>query len=296
VKNPIVAKWSERIEHALKEYFSKKDPSCEPLDRAMAYSVLAGGKRIRPLLTFMVYKSINEKNNPTDIIEMTLAIELLHTYSLIHDDLPSMDDDDLRRGKPTNHMVFGEAIAILAGDALHSEAFEILIKTGPKQITAEKRICILGEFCDAIGHRGMVAGQVMDLGAEDQEIDIDHLQLLHRRKTGALIRFSARLGAHLADATESQFSAITAYSEELGLLFQVVDDLLDREASVEELGKTPGKDMEQGKSTFPKLIGMEESRCLADQLYQKAILHIQNSNLNTHLLEELALFVRERAY
>ncbi len=291
MKNPVITQWGQAVERQLQQYFPAA-PS--QLEEAMAYSVCAGGKRIRPLLAMMTYHGVLPEGDPLKIVDFVIAVEMLHTYSLIHDDLPAMDDDQLRRGKPTNHVVYGEAMAILAGDALQSEAFQILSDKG--RVQPEIRLKIISEFCHAVGRHGMVGGQSLDLLADKKTVKLPYLKRLHQQKTGALIRFSARMGALLAEADHEQLDAITGYSEKLGLLFQVVDDLLDRVSTPEELGKTPGKDEAQHKATFPLLLGMVETRKLADKLLQEALELLRHARLECGLLEELAVFIRNRTY
>jgi geranylgeranyl diphosphate synthase type II len=284
--------WLPEIERrltALCHGFGRHD---HRLEEAMAYSVLAGGKRIRPILSLLTCQTLG--GTPEELLDLSLAAELLHAYSLIHDDLPAMDNDDLRRGKPTNHKVFGEATAILAGDALHSEAFEILATAGPSWVTPLQRQALITTFCQCIGRHGMVGGQAMDLFFEGRAIDLTTLQELHRRKTGALIRFSVLLSAQLADVTPDLLNALTDYSEHLGLLFQVVDDLLDITATPEELGKTPGKDEAVAKATFPRLLGEQKTMAYADHLLECCHLDLRVLAGEDSGLAEMASFVRFR--
>ena len=284
----------DRVDDALLEYFRDKDHTCHPLDRAMEYSVLAGGKRMRPLLVLATCQELG--GSLEDALPFSIALAFLHTYSLIHDDLPMMDNDDLRRGKPTNHKVFGEANAILAGDALHTEAFKVLAHAPHPNLTDAARIKIIEEFANACGRRGMVAGQVMDMEGSRRDLDLATLQLLHERKTGALILFSVRLGAYLAGANEAQMKAVTKFGRALGLLFQVVDDLLDIEGDAAQLGKTAGKDLDQNKATFPKLLGVVEARNFADGLLSDALEALTLCAPKEKLLETLAMFVRNREH
>jgi geranylgeranyl diphosphate synthase type II len=294
MKSPEIPRWTGLIETELKRYFEKKDSTCSPLYDAMEYSLIAGGKRIRPLLVMMACHAAG--GDPLNFIDLTIAVEMLHTYSLIHDDLPAMDDDDFRRGRQTNHKVFGEATAILAGDAMHSEAFEIILSKGGNRVSPEIHVALALDFCDSIGKNGMVAGQMMDLQAEKKEVSLEQLTLLHRRKTGALIRFCARMGGMLAQAPDSAMQSLTHYAETLGLLFQVVDDLLDRTTTREKFGKTPGKDLIQEKATFPKLLGEAETILMADRLLAQCHEILHHSRLETRLLRELTDFVRTRDY
>jgi len=293
IENEQFQTWIDRVDTELVRYFSEKDLTCNPLDRAMEYTLLAGGKRLRPLLTLVVVDAFG--GNTEEAIPFTLASELLHTYSLIHDDLPCMDDDDMRRGKPTNHTVFGEAYAILAGDALQSEAFQILVTSQHPILSPDRRLEILKELCLAIGRRGMVAGQVMDLSSEGQAYDLDHLQLLHSRKTGGLFRFCLRLGGHLTQLDDEAMEKLTAYADAIGLLFQVVDDVLDEEGTSENLGKTPGKDKEAAKATFPHLMGLDGAHSFADNLLEQAEQALAGFEKKAvKNLSEIARYIRHR--
>ncbi|CAM2067802.1 Polyprenyl synthetase family protein [Sulfidibacter corallicola] len=294
IDNEQLQHWIDRVDTELVRYFANKDMTCNPLDRAMEYTLLAGGKRLRPLLSMVVCAAYDK--DPEAAIPFALASEFLHTYSLIHDDLPCMDDDDMRRGKPTNHVVFGEANAILAGDALHCEAFQLLVSSTYPGFTAETRQTVILELCEAVGRRGMVAGQVMDLAQEGQDYDLERLKLMHRRKTGALLRFCVRLGGHLAGVREPELAALTRYAEALGLMFQVVDDLLDEESSSDTLGKTAGKDAGQDKATFPKLLGSEKAHAFADGLLEEALAALKDLEVDAELLAEIAQYVRHRDY
>ena len=286
--------WIDRIDTELVRYFSKKDLSANPLDRAMEYTVLAGGKRLRPLLTLIACEAFG--GSAEAALPLSLASELLHAYSLIHDDLPCMDDDAMRRGKPTNHIIFGEANAILAGDALQTEAFAILATASYPELSAEKRVAIIAEFAEAVGRKGMIAGQVMDLEHEGKTVALEQLLSLHRRKTGSLLRFAVRLGGHLAGADPSAMNGLTTYAESIGLLFQVVDDLLDTESTSETLGKTAGKDQDNNKATFPKLLGAGPAHEYADKLVQEAIDALNELPTKTQRLANIARYIREREY
>ena len=284
--------WIDRIDTELVRYFARKDMSCNPLDRAMEYTLLAGGKRLRPLLTMVVCDELGGDGQAA--LPLALASELLHTYSLIHDDLPCMDDDDMRRGKPANHITFGEANAILAADALQAEAFTILATAAYPDLEDSVRVAVIAEFARAVGRGGMVAGQVMDLAEEGKAVSLERLESIHRRKTGALLRFCIRLGAHLAGADERTLESLTHYADHLGLLFQVVDDLLDTESSSEALGKTAGKDAHQDKATYPKLLGAQQAHAYADELLGKAHEALASLSLKGDRLGKLVEYVRRR--
>lgn len=283
----------DRVDTELVRYFADKDLTCNPLDRAMEYTLLAGGKRLRPLLTLVVCDAFG--SDVEAALPFAMVSEIMHTYSLIHDDLPSMDNDDMRRGKPTNHIVFGEANAILAGDALQSEAFLLLAESPHPALSPQRRIEIIAELCHAIGRRGMVAGQVMDLSLEGKEIDLEHLKLLHQRKTGGLFRYCIRLGGHLANLNSEVMADLTEYATALGLLFQVVDDLLDEEGDSVSLGKTAGKDREADKATFPKVMGARAAHEFADNLLIQAEGALANfkGDAKKHL-REIVRFIRNR--
>ena len=250
---------------------------------AMRYSCFAGGKRLRPFLVlasadlFKVSRSNSER--------VAAAVEMVHTYSLIHDDLPAMDDDDLRRGKPTCHKKFDEATAILAGDGLLTLAFEILAEDKTHQ-SADVRAELILEMAKAIGVQGMVGGQMLDLVAEDHELDMPEITRLQRMKTGALINYSCMAGAVLGKANEGQRHMLSAYAHDLGLAFQIVDDLLDVEGTAEEMGKAVNKDEDAGKATFVSLLGVERAREQADILTDQAIKHLEIFGEKSNLLKD----------
>ena len=232
---------------------------------AMRYSLLAGGKRLRPLLTLAACKLVG--GDFTDALPAAVAVEMVHTYSLIHDDLPAMDDDDLRRGRPTSHRQFDEATAILAGDALLTEAFAQL-----RGLPPGTRGDCMGLLAEAAGPRGMVGGQMDDMLAETQPgTSVDQLEAIHARKTGALITASLAMGSRCGDAGEPEMTAITRYGQRLGLLFQLTDDLLDATGDAAAMGKAAGKDAGRGKATFPGLIGLAETRRAAERLATEAV-------------------------
>lgn len=293
IDNPVLEDWIDDIDTALVRYFADKDLSCHPLDRAMEYTVLAGGKRLRPLLTMVTCAEYG--GDGAAAMPLALASELLHTYSLIHDDLPCMDDDEMRRGKPSNHVTFGEANAVLAADALQAEAFLILARDAYPGLRAETRAAVIAEFAEAVGRRGMVAGQVMDLADEGRGVDQERLTQLHHRKTGALLRFCIRLGGHLAAVDDEAMGHLTRYAEAVGLLFQVVDDLLDGETGA-ALGKTAGKDAASGKATFVRLMGEADAKVYADTLLQEALTALAADGKEGGLLAEIARFVRDRRH
>jgi geranylgeranyl diphosphate synthase type II len=254
-----------RVEAALADSLGPERP--ESLREAMRYSLLAGGKRLRPILCLAACElagSDSELAMPTGI-----ALEMIHTMSLIHDDLPAMDNDDLRRGRPTNHKVYGEAKAILAGDALLTRAFEMVALRSPG-VPAERLLAVVGELSLAAGAPGLVGGQVVDLECEGKDVDLDTLEYIHLHKTGALLRACVLSGALVGGASEALQAALVSYARGIGLAFQIIDDILDVTASSEVLGKTAGKDLTADKTTYPKLLGLEQSRLRAASLVAEA--------------------------
>jgi geranylgeranyl pyrophosphate synthase len=267
----------------------------EPRDlvRAMRYAVLGGGKRLRPLLVYAAGGALGASPDMLDV--PACAVELIHAYSLVHDDLPSMDDDDLRRGRPTCHIAFGEATAILAGDALQALAFEILASQTPRTIGAETRLEMLRILGAACGAQGMAGGQAIDLGAVGKNLDLPTLESMHAHKTGALIRASVRLGALSAGCADPEMlDALERYGHAVGLAFQVRDDILDVEGETQALGKTAGKDAASAKPTFPSVIGMEASREHLRELVDEALTALQPLGARAAPLAELARYVAER--
>lgn len=251
-----------RIDAALDRWVPTEDTPPATIHRAMRYSLFAGGKRIRPILCMAAAETVSD--DPAGIEDAACSLELIHTYSLIHDDLPALDNDDLRRGRPTSHKVFGEAMAILAGDSLLTLAFQVLAQTG--HVDAERRSRLSLELATASGTvGGMIAGQVHDLEGEGKPAAADILDQIHRAKTGALLRASLRMGAIFAGASNEQLAALSCYGEHAGLAFQIVDDILDVEQPSEKLGKTAGKDAAQNKITFPAVYGLERSRAMAEE-------------------------------
>ncbi|HVQ39194.1 MAG TPA: farnesyl diphosphate synthase [Pyrinomonadaceae bacterium] len=258
---------------------------------AIRWCVFAGGKRLRPLLTLAVGQAFGAANN--ELLATACALEMIHTYSLIHDDLPSMDDDDLRRGRATCHIRFGEAIAILAGDALQTLAFKTIAED--EQLSAVKRMQLVREIARASGTpEGMVAGQAHDLEAESREVSAQELEQIHRLKTGALIIAAARSGAIIADASEGELAAVSNYAAHLGLLFQITDDLLDITATAETLGKTPGKDLRSEKATYPALLGIDATRTHLVQTHRAACAALDGLTQPTELLRTIADFILAR--
>ncbi len=258
---------------------------------AIRWSVFAGGKRFRPALLLAVGETFGAPRG--SLIATACALEMIHTYSLVHDDLPSMDDDDLRRGRPTCHVRFGEATAILAGDALLTLAFKTVAED--EKLPAAKRVLLISEIAGAAGTpEGMVAGQAYDLEAEARTVAAEELEKIHRLKTGALITVAARCGAIIADASPAELTAVTEYASQLGLLFQITDDLLDVTATAEAIGKTPGKDARSRKATYPALHGIEATRNYLASTHAAARKPLSNIEPSTDLLRAIADFILQR--
>jgi geranylgeranyl diphosphate synthase type II len=262
------------------------------IHQAMRYSIFAGGKRIRPTLTLAACQAV--KKEKALVLDSGCAMELIHTYSLIHDDLPAMDDDDFRRGKPTSHKKFGEAIAILAGDALLTMGFQILSYALLKSNINNKGLEIIYEVAQAIGSKGLIGGQVMDLLSEGKQIDLDTISYIHKSKTASLIAICVKIGGLLGNAQEDELERLNKYGEKIGLAFQIVDDILDIEGSSDELGKTAGKDQKSLKATFPGVIGLAESKQKASELIHSAINYVEPLGDSALPLIEIALFILRR--
>lgn len=263
----------------------------EAIHRAMRYSLFAGGKRIRPILCLEAARAVS--GEAPGVERAACALELIHTYSLIHDDLPALDNDDLRRGRPTCHKVFGEAMAILTGDALLTLAFQVLCGPGP--IPPERRAPLADELSAASGTAGgMIGGQVFDLEGERKQPTAELLDRIHRAKTGALLTASVRMGAICAGANDEQMEALTCYGRHIGLAFQVVDDILDVEQSSEQLGKTAGKDAAQKKITFPSVYGLEASHRMAEQECALAVQALEMFGARAARLSEIAEMIVRR--
>jgi geranylgeranyl diphosphate synthase type II len=282
------------VDSFLKAYFEKPlDSVPRLLAESMSYSLLAGGKRIRPILAMASYEACGGKAE--DILECASAIEVIHTYSLIHDDLPAMDNDDLRRGRLTNHKVYGEALAILTGDGLLTEAFLIILNAREK-FRSESVLDAIQELAIASGVRGMVGGQVQDVLSEDSEPESETLHYIHEHKTGALIKASVRLGGLLYGAGDEIMKALGDYGENLGLAFQIVDDILDVKGDEAVLGKPVGSDEEKNKMTYPALYGIDLSRQKAEELVEKALMVIEPLREKAQPLREIARYIIERQY
>ena len=278
------------VDAALDRFLPPETERPETLHKAMRYSVFAGGKRLRPILVMAGAEAVG--GSAEQVMPTACAMELIHTYSLVHDDLPAMDNDDFRRGVPTNHKVFGEATAILAGDALLTLAFR-LVADNLRQ-TSTGALDVVADIADAAGHGGMVAGQVADLEAEGRQVGADTVEYIHAHKTGALIRTSLRVGARLCGATAEQVRALSLAGADLGLAFQIVDDILDVVASSEELGKTAGKDQIQQKATYPAIYGIEASRARARDLIDEADAALDALGPRAEPIRALGRFILER--
>lgn len=287
-----VAVQKPRIDRVLERLLPAGEGGARTVAEAMRYAVMGGGKRLRSIVALAAYEACGGADEA--FLEPAAALEMIHTYSLIHDDLPAMDDDDLRRGRPTCHRVFGEAQAILAGDALLTLAFEILGSRPEGNRHASRRAEAVVVAARCAGISGMVGGQAADLEAQSRAIPPDDLRWIHLHKTGALFSASSELGALHAGAATEQRAAMAAYGEALGLAFQIVDDVLDRTGSDESLGKTPGKDLQSGKSTYPALFGLDESRRQARLLSERAQDTLRPTGLGTETLEALAEFAVTR--
>lgn len=259
---------------------------------AMLYSLEAGGKRIRPLLIFATLEAFGVK--PVYGMKAACAIEMIHTYSLIHDDLPCMDDDDLRRGKPTNHKVFGEATAVLAGDALLTYSFEVIGQTPDEFVSAEKKVKLMIEMAKAAGAEGMVGGQIADMLGEEKDLSLEELEYIHVHKTGKILGFCVLAGAIIAEANASELLSLSSFAYHLGLAFQIRDDILDLEGNVDIIGKPVGSDTANHKSTYPLLLSMDGAKnALAGHIHE-AKQYLMKTNLNTDILLEITDLVAAR--
>ena len=309
---PLEEYWRARraeVEAALVKYLDRSSAVPAVVADAMRYSLMAGGKRLRPLLTLAAADAIADGDTVrasearARALPAACAIEMIHTYSLIHDDLPAMDDDTLRRGRPTLHVVAGEGMAILAGDGLHAEAFGLLARepVSSDATTDARKLRVISVIAEAVGPAGMVGGQAIDLQAvrpgsphSAEPLDAVGLEAMHARKTGALIRASAVCGAIMAGSDETRLAAIDRFAAEIGLAFQIVDDILDVEEQSESLGKTAGKDAAAGKPTYPALFGIAQSRAMASSCLGRAATALAEVDLNETQLAEIARWIVER--
>lgn len=281
------------VEQALAHYMLTEEGHLADHIKAMRFSLFAGGKRIRPILALAAAEALHAETKP--LLPVACALECIHTYSLIHDDLPAMDNDDLRRGKPTCHVVFGEAAAILAGDGLLSFAFELLTHPDARQsISPDDQLRMIRLIAHAIGPVGMVGGQSLDLAAEGQTIPFEQLRLIHGYKTGALITASVQAGAIFGRGDEKQFAALSRYGVQIGLAFQIVDDLLDVEGSTEDLGKTAGADAQRNKATYPAFFGVAKTKIMAKEAVDEAVAALEVFDARAEPLRALARYIYQR--
>ena len=282
------------IEDLLNDYMPKVEGYQKPIFDSMNYSLKAGGKRLRPILTLEACKLVG--GNEKDAYPFAVAIEMIHTYSLIHDDLPALDNDDLRRGRKTNHKVYGEAMAILAGDGLLNYAYEIMLRESLSKGEPEKYLKAINEIAKASGIYGMIGGQVVDIESEGKSIDMEKLDFIHMNKTAAIIIGCMRAGAIIGGASEEELENVTKYAKNIGLSFQIVDDILDIVGDEAKLGKKVGSDIDNEKSTYPSLIGLEKSKETANKLIAEAKMSIDYINKDSEFLNNLADYIVDREY
>ncbi len=285
----------KQVDAALDNFLPEEKGTLAEHIKAMRYSLFAGGKRVRPILCLAAAEAVQDYDNefPNALMLTACALECIHTYSLIHDDLPAMDDDELRRSKPTNHMVFGEAGAILAGDSLLTCAFELLSRE-KLEASATDRLKVISLISNAVGPEGMVGGQFLDLTHEGKKVGYDMLREIHSRKTGALITASVQTGGVLGKCTAEQFQALTRYGTRIGLAFQIVDDLLNVEGTREQLGKAAGSDAARNKATYPSLFGLDETRKKAQEAIDEALAALEGFDERAAMLRELARYIVTR--
>ena len=291
----------EIVDEALERYFPSPlagEPAfVATLQEAMRYSLFSGGKRIRPILSIAAFEAVGGEGDR--ILPFACALEMIHTYSLIHDDLPAIDNDDYRRGRPTCHKVFGEAIGILAGDALLTEAFRLMSDPSRQEdfsVNEGLILRVINEVAYAAGISGMVGGQVVDVESEGREVDPSTVQYIHTHKTGAMILVSVRVGAKIGGATEKVLAAMTSYGEKIGLTFQIADDLLNIEGDAAVLGKSIGSDRSKGKATYPSVLGLTESKKRARELTESALDALTPFGREADSLREIARFIISRGY
>jgi geranylgeranyl diphosphate synthase type II len=281
------------VNRTLEAYLPQVRGPAFRVTQAMHYSLFVGGKRLRPILCLAAAEAVG--GDPGEALPVACALEMIHTYSLIHDDLPAMDDDDLRRGQPTCHKQFDEATAILAGDGLLTEAFHTMAAAAPKY---EGREAVLLEVirlvADAAGYQGMVGGQMLDLLAEGRQVTLKELETIHRHKTGALLTAAVRAGALMGGGSRAEVTSLTGYGEKFGLAFQITDDLLDVEGEAAEMGKTPGMDAKRCKATYPAVLGLEATRRWAQNLVAEAIAALESFQRRAEPLRELARYLLVR--
>ena len=280
------------VNNALDEYMIISDePGCN-IYKAMRYSLMAGGKRLRPVLALAVCELL--EGDKSEVLPYACAIEMIHTYSHIHDDLPAMDNDDYRRGLPTNHKVFGDAMAILAGDALLNKAFEVMISNTVNSGNMEAKLKAMSLIAESSGSEGMIRGQVIDLESEGILVEKETLECMHRCKTGALIKAPVLAGALICGATDKVYEQLCEYAESIGLAFQIKDDIMDVKGSLEQMGKAAGSDAASNKTTYVTLYGIEKAEVLLDTVIRSALTSLEIFGGKAEFLKELALYIRDR--
>jgi len=281
------------VDAALDRYLPPETELPASLHSAMRYSIFAGGKRIRPVLLLAACDAVG--GSIETAMPAACAMEMIHTYSLIHDDLPAMDDDDLRRGRPTNHKIYGDAVAILAGDALLTEAFVLMSKPAHNAVDPSSMLMIIQEIARCAGSHGMVGGQVVDMESEGKsDIDLATVQYIHTHKTGALMKASVKAGALAGGANPEQLQALTRYGEAIGLAFQIADDILDIEGTTEEIGKDAGSDQARGKATYPAVMGIGDAKRRAAELVEMALESLEGFDTTADPLREIARYIIAR--
>lgn len=281
------------VNEALKEIFPPATAPSGDIVKAMNYSLFAGGKRLRPILCMAGAEAVG--GNGRSVLPVACALELIHTYSLIHDDLPVMDDDDMRRGKPTSHKVFGEALAVLAGDGLLTEAFRTMTLTDTLgRVDPRALLRVVALISEAVGYQGMVGGQVVDIQSEGKDVNYPLVEFIHAHKTGALITASVSSGAILGGGEETQISALTEYGRKIGLAFQISDDILDIEGDSLEMGKSLGGDVEKEKITYPSVIGLDRSKAIEREMVDQALEALKGFDHRAEPLRRIAAYIIER--
>lgn len=281
------------IDRALEAYFPAPEGPASSVIEAMRYSLFAGGKRLRPILCMAGAAAVGGEE--MDVLPVAIALELIHTYSLIHDDLPALDNDDTRRGKPTNHKVFGEAIALLAGDGLLTESFALMTRQEvTERFAPDVMVRVIGIISRAAGYQGMVGGQVVDIESEGKRVALPVVEFIHTRKTGALIEASVTCGAMLGRGSDGDVEAASSYGKKIGLAFQIADDILDIEGESEKMGKAVGGDRKRGKVTYPAVLGMRRSKDIQAELVEEAIDSLRQLDHKADPLREIASYIINR--
>jgi geranylgeranyl diphosphate synthase type II len=281
------------IEQALDRFFPRPEGPASEVIKAMHYSLFAGGKRLRPILCIAGASAVG--GNERDVLPVACALELIHTYSLIHDDLPAMDDDNLRRGKPTCHKVFGEAVAILAGDGLLTEAFHLMSRRDLSgHVSPQILLQVIPMIASAAGYQGMVGGQAVDIQSVGKGVGASLVEFIHTRKTGALITTSVASGALMGGGTQEQVEAIQTYGKKIGLAFQIADDILDIEGDIQTLGKGVGNDARKGKTTYPSVLGLDKSKEIQRENIEGALKSLESFDHRADPLRDIALYIIER--